>query len=238
MIVLPIAHRAADYRCDPRTIIGVGLNYREHIAEHLPPDQRGGAVAIPAEPILFAMTPNVLIASGAPIVLPRFIEDYGFDEPRTEHEAELAFIVKDHCKDVPENEALDHILGYTCFNDVSQRNFQRGDRSGWFRGKSLDSFGPVGPVVVLAEDLPDPQDLDITCRVNGQVRQHSNTRHMIFSVATLLAFISRNITLQPGDVVATGTPSGVGLLEPGDVVEVEIGGIGVLRNPVVAEGRA
>ena len=236
MISLPILHHDRTYSCDPRTILGVGLNYREHIAEHLPPDQRGGALDIPAEPILFAMTPNVLLAPGAPIVLPRFIDDYQFAEPRIEHEAELAVIVKDRCKDLPESEALDHVLGYTCFNDVSQRNLQKGDRSGWFRGKSLDTFGPVGPAVVLAEDVPDPQDLDIICRVNGQLRQHSNTRHMIFSVTTLLAFISRNITLHAGDLIATGTPSGVGPLRHGDMVEVEIGGIGVLRNPVMAEG--
>ena len=238
MITLPILHRDDSYACDPRIILGVGLNYRDHIAEHLPPDQRGAAVDVPDEPVLFAMTPNVLTACGAPIIIPRFIEDYGFAAPRIDHEAELAFIVKDRCRNVPESEALSHVLGYTCFNDVSQRNFQKGDRSGWFRGKSLDTFGPVGPALLLAEDVADPQDLDITCRVNGEVRQQSNTCHMIFPVAALLAFISRNITLQAGDLVATGTPSGVGPLAHGDVVEVEIAGIGVLRNPVQAEGHA
>ncbi len=234
MIKLPIRNRDTHLELDPRTIIGVGLNYRDHIAEHRHVDVQGFADDIPPEPVLFAMTPNVLIAHEAPIVIPRFIADYGFENPRVDYEAELAFIVKDRCKDVPVEAALDHILGFTCMNDVSQRNFQRGDKSGWFRGKSLDTFGPVGPVVTLREDIPDPQALAITCRLNGRTVQASNTRHMIFPVAELLAYISRNITLMPGDLVTTGTPGGVGPIAPGDTVEVEIEGIGILRNPVRA----
>ncbi len=235
MIKLPIAGRDETYELDPRTIIGIGLNYLDHIAEHRHVGVQGFNDDIPKEPVLFAMTPNVLTASGDAIVIPRFISDYGFETPRVDHEAELAFVVKDRCKNVPREEALDHILGFTCFNDVSQRNFQRGDKSGWFRGKSLDTFGPVGPVLVLTEDIGDPQKLDIGCRVNGEVHQSSNTSHMIFPVDELLAFISRNITLQAGDLVSTGTPSGVSPLKHGDMVEVEIAGIGVLRNPVVEE---
>jgi len=131
---------------------------------------------------------------------------------------------------------MEHILGFTCFNDVSQRNLQRGDKSGWYRGKSLDTFGPIGPVIVSPEVIGDVQNLDIQTRLNGKVVQQANTRHMIFTVLRLVAFISKNFTLEAGDVISTGTPSGVGPLADGDVVEVEIEGIGVLRNPVQAEG--
>jgi 2-keto-4-pentenoate hydratase/2-oxohepta-3-ene-1,7-dioic acid hydratase in catechol pathway len=130
---------------------------------------------------------------------------------------------------------MDHILGFTCFNDVSQRNLQKGDKSGWYRGKSLDTFGPIGPVIVPMELIGDPQNLTIICRKNGQVVQHSNTRHMIFKIPEIIAFISRNFRLEPGDIIVTGTPSGVSPLQHGDVVEVEIEGIGILRNPVQAE---
>jgi 2-keto-4-pentenoate hydratase/2-oxohepta-3-ene-1,7-dioic acid hydratase in catechol pathway len=130
---------------------------------------------------------------------------------------------------------MDHIFGFTCMNDVSQRNIQHSDKSGWFRGKSLDTFGPIGPEVVLTEDIGDPQALDIQCRLNGKVVQDSNTRNMIFPVAELLAFISKNFTLEPGDIVVTGTPSGVSPIKGGDTVEVEIEKIGILSNPVVQE---
>ncbi|HAA02779.1 MAG TPA: hypothetical protein DCE18_05350, partial [Syntrophobacteraceae bacterium] len=124
---------------------------------------------------------------------------------------------------------------YTCINDVSQRNLQTGDRSGWFRGKSLDTFGPIGPQLVLAEDLGDPQNLTVQCRLNGKTMQDSNTRHMIFPIPEIIAFVSKNFTLMPGDVIATGTPSGVGAIKHGDVVEIEIERIGILRNPVIEE---
>jgi 2-keto-4-pentenoate hydratase/2-oxohepta-3-ene-1,7-dioic acid hydratase in catechol pathway len=130
---------------------------------------------------------------------------------------------------------MDYILGYTCFNDVSQRNIQKGDASGWFRGKSLDSFGPIGPRIVPAEEIPDPQNLDISCRVNGELRQSSNTSHMIFPVATIISYISRHIRLEAGDIIATGTPEGIAPIHGGDLVEVEISGIGVLKNPVLLE---
>jgi len=126
-------------------------------------------------------------------------------------------------------------LGFTCINDVSQRNLQTGDRSGWFRGKSLDTFGPVGPRLVLADDLQDPQSLRIQCRLNGETVQDSNTKHMIFPIPEIIAFISKNFTLIPGDIIATGTPSGVGRIKHGDVVEIEIDQIGILRNPVIDE---
>jgi 2-keto-4-pentenoate hydratase/2-oxohepta-3-ene-1,7-dioic acid hydratase in catechol pathway len=235
MITLPILNKQDSYQLDTRIIIGVGLNYRDHIAEHQHVHVQGFTEAEPPEPILFPKTPNVLIGPGEPIVIPRFIDAYQFEDPRVDYEAELAFIIKKRCHHVPRGKAWEHILGYTCMNDVSQRNFQRDDKSGWFRGKSLDTFGPVGPAIVLVEDMPDPGNLDIRCRLNGREVQSSNTRNMIFPIDVLLAFISKQITLGPGDIVSTGTPSGVGPIAPGDIVEIEIEGIGILRNPVIAE---
>jgi 2-keto-4-pentenoate hydratase/2-oxohepta-3-ene-1,7-dioic acid hydratase in catechol pathway len=177
----------------------------------------------------------VLIGPEEPIVIPAFLKDYRFDELRTDYEAELAVIVKDKCRNVSPENSLNHVFGYTCMNDVSQRNLQTGDRSGWFRGKSLDTFGPVGPRIVLQEDVGDAQDLRIQCRLNGRTVQDSNTIHMIFSIPEIIAFVSKNFTLMPGDIISTGTPSGVGSIKHGDVVEIEIEKIGVLRNPVIQE---
>ncbi len=238
MIDLPIAHQNKTYRVNPTKIIALGLNYREHIAESHSVRVQGFTGEIPTEPVLFPKTPNVLIGPGAPIVIPLFLSRYRFESPRVDHEAELAFFVKDRCKNVAPEDALAHIYGFTCMNDVSQRNVQTGDRSGWFRGKSFDTFGPIGPVVVPAGDIGDAQALDIKCRLNGKVTQSSNTRQMIFPIAEILSFISCNFTLEPGDLILTGTPSGVSALRHGDVVEVEIEKIGVLRNPVVDEARA
>jgi 2-keto-4-pentenoate hydratase/2-oxohepta-3-ene-1,7-dioic acid hydratase in catechol pathway len=177
----------------------------------------------------------VLIGPGEPIVIPSFVREYGFADPRVDYEAELAVIIMDRCKNVPEKEAMEHILGFTCMNDVSQRDLQNADRSGWFRGKSLDTFGPVGPCLVRAYDLKKPQNLDIRCRLNGKTVQESNTSHMIFSLPEIVAFVSKNFTLMPGDIIATGTPAGVGRIKSGDRVEVEIEGIGTLENPVEDE---
>ena len=228
----------APYRLAPTKIIALGLNYLDHIAESQSVRVQGFGMEAPKEPVLFPKTPNVLIGPGEPIVIPAFLEDYRFEEPRVDYEAELAFVVRDRCRHVPIEEAWGHILGFTCFNDVSQRNLQRSDPSGWWRGKSLDTFGPVGPRIAAREELGDPQALTIRCRLNGRVVQESNTRHMIFSIPRILSFISRNFTLEAGDLVSTGTPSGVGPLRHGDEVEVEIEGIGVLRNPVHEEGRS
>lgn len=235
MVLLPISHTTESYVVSPSKIIALGLNYRSHIAESHSVKVRGFTDEVPGEPILFPKTPNVLIGPGEPIVIPKFLKDYHFEEPRTDYEAELAIIIKDRCKNVRSEDALEHIFGFTCMNDVSQRNLQTGDRSGWFRGKSLDTFGPIGPRVVRLEDIGDPQNLSIQCRLNGKTVQSSNTMHMIFKVPDIIAFVSRQFTLMPGDVISTGTPSGVGPLRHGDVVEVEVERIGVLRNPVVEE---
>ncbi|MFZ2448343.1 MAG: fumarylacetoacetate hydrolase family protein [Syntrophobacteraceae bacterium] len=237
MPTLPVLNRTQPYAVNPTKIIALGLNYRGHIAESATVKVRGFTEEVPEEPILFPKTPNVLIGPGEQIVIPKFLLDYGFEDLRTDYEAELAVIIAKRCKNVAPEEALDHVFGFTCINDVSQRNLQTGDRAGWFRGKSLDTFGPVGPRIVLPEDLGDPQNLRIQCRLNGKTVQDSNTSFMIFPVAETIAFVSRNFTLMPGDIIATGTPSGVGRIAHGDLVEVEIDGIGVLANPVVEEWR-
>ena len=237
MVSLPIAGSSDTHDIHPTKIIALGLNYREHIAESTSVTAQGRSTDDPTEPVLFPKTPNVLIGPGEEIVIPAFLLDYEFDELRVDYEGELAFVVRDECKNVPAEEAYDHILGFTCMNDVSQRNFQHGDRSGWFRGKSLDTFGPVGPVLVPMEAIGDPQNLSIETRLNGKLVQQSNTRLMIFSIREMFAFISRNFTLYPGDLITTGTPAGVGKLSHGDLVEVEIENIGVLSNPVVEESR-
>ncbi len=225
------------YRLAPSKIIALGLNYREHIAESQSVKVQGFSTEEPREPVLFPKTPNVLIGPEEPIVIPAFLKDYGFEDPRVDYEAELAFVVRDRCRHVPAEEAWRHILGFTCFNDVSQRNLQRSDASGWWRGKSLDTFGPAGPRIVSLEELGDPQNLAIRCTLNGRKVQESNTARMIFTIPVILAFVSRCLTLMAGDLISTGTPSGVGPLRHGDVVEVEVEGIGTLRNPVVEEGR-
>ncbi|MDR1637660.1 MAG: fumarylacetoacetate hydrolase family protein [Treponema sp.] len=233
MLRLPVAGGGVlDIR--PSKIIAVGLNYRAHVAESGETFDKKLA-GLPKEPVLFAKTPNVLTGPGEPIVLPALIGDYRFDEARTDLEAELAIIISKRARHVPEESAFDYVLGYTCFNDVSQRNIQMGDPSGWFRGKSFDTFGPIGPVVVRREDLPDPGNLKIRARLNGELKQEASTADMIFSVPALIAFISKNMTLEEGDIIASGTPSGVSPIKAGDTVEIEIEGIGVLRNPVIGE---
>ena len=241
MLELPVLG-GGSYRVAPSKIVAVGLNYRAHVAESPSIlaaratgriDPASAAPDEPKVPILFVKTPNVLVGPGEAVVIPTgFLHESGIAAPRTDYESELAVIIGRRCKDVAEREALRYVFGYTCFNDVSQREVQNGDRSGWWRGKSFDGFGPIGPVVVPAGKLPDPQTLGIRGRLNGKVVQEATTGDMIFGVARLIAYISRNVTLEEGDIIATGTPSGVGPLRDGDVFEVEIDGIGALSNPV------
>lgn len=236
MLKLPVKGRNEPYAVAPTKIIALGLNYHAHIAESHSVKVSGFTEEVPEEPILFPKTPNVLIGPDEPIVIPAFIKDYGFRNPRVDHEAELALIIGGKGKNIAREEAMEYIFGYTCMNDVSQRNLQTGDRSGWFRGKSLDTFGPIGPVIVPAAELGDARGLTVRCRLNGKVVQEGSTDQMIFPVPEIVSFVSKNFTLMPGDIILTGTPSGVGPLKHGDVVEVEIDGIGTLRNPVVEEG--
>ncbi len=219
----------------PSKIVALGLNYLEHIKESESVKVQNFTDEIPKEPILFPKTPNVLIGPGEEIILPKFLLGYTFNNLRTDHEAELAIIIKNRIKDIQTADAYNHILGFTCFNDVSQRNLQRNDKSGWYRGKSLDTFGPIGPQVVAPEHIGDAQNLNICCRLNGKTVQQGNTSQMIFKIPEIIAFISKNFTLEAGDIIITGTPSGVSPLTDGDIVEVEIENIGILKNSVRQE---
>jgi len=233
MIQLLLAGSSRKVTINPSKIIAVGLNYRDHVKESKVYDDR--PLDAPHEPVLFAKTPNVLIAPGEPIVIPAFIRDYKFPEERVDPEAELAIIIGKRGRYIPEEKAFDYVLGYTCFNDVSQRNIQKADTSGWFRGKSFDTFGPIGPLIVPHSDIGDPGALKILCRINGVTKQSAHTSDMIFSVPVLISYISKQFTLEEGDIIATGTPAGVSPIVPGDTVEVEIEKIGILSNPVAAE---
>jgi len=210
----------------PGKIICVGLNYRDHAEE-------SGATP-PTFPVLFGKWPTSLTPHGSPIVIPAGVE-------QVDYEAELALVIDREGRDIDEAEALTYVRGYTCFNDVSSRADQALDGQ-WTRGKSYDTFAPVGPRLVPASELPDPQNLSIVCRLDGNTVQSSNTSNMIFSIAQIIAAASRATTLMPGDVIATGTPGGVGLsfnpprwLVPGNTIEVEIEGIGILSNHVIGK---
>jgi 2-keto-4-pentenoate hydratase/2-oxohepta-3-ene-1,7-dioic acid hydratase in catechol pathway len=199
----------------PGKIIGIGQNYRAHAAEM--------GKGIPEEPLMFLKPPTAVIADGAPIERPAGYE-------RVDYEGELGVVIGKRARRVTREQALDHVQGYLCINDVTVRDLQKKDGQ-WTRAKGFDTFCPMGPRVVPGLD---PTNLRITTRVNGMVKQDSSTSDLIFDVATLIAFCSQHMTLEEGDVISTGTPSGVGPLQPGDVVEVEIAGIGILRNPVIA----
>ena len=233
-LLLPVLG-AGSYQVAPQKIICLGLNYADHIKESAEAESERFKDEKPIEPILFPKTRNTLIGPDQAIILPKFLDEYGFRTCRTDYEGEMAIIIGSGGKNISEETAYEHIFGFSCFNDVSQRNFQKHDKSGWFRGKSLDTFGPIGPVIVLMKDIGNPQALNIKTRLNGKVVQESNTRHMLFSIREIIAFISKQFTLEPGDIIVTGTPSGVGPIAAGDVVEVEIENIGVLKNPVLAE---
>ena len=232
-IQLPFAGSDRKITINPSKIIAVGLNYRDHVKESKVFDS--AQLNIPAEPVLFAKTPNVLIGPGEPIIIPAHIREYNFKNERVDPECELAIIIGKRCRYVPVEKAYDFVLGYTCFNDVSQRNIQKADASGWFRSKSFDTFGPIGPAVVSHEDIGDPQALKLSCRINGVENQSGNTCDMIFTIPVLISFISKQFTLEEGDVIATGTPAGISQIVPGDTVEVEVEKIGILKNPVLAE---
>jgi len=200
----------------PTKIVGVGLNYRAHAAEMGKP--------LPEEPLLFLKPPSAMIGPGTPIVRPA-----GY--ARVDYEGELCIVIGKRASRVTRERALDHVRGYTILNDVTVRDLQKKDVQ-YTRAKGFDTFCPVGPRV--AEGL-DPSRLAIATRLNGQTKQSSTTGDMIFDVPYIVAFVSRVMTLEEGDLITTGTPPGVGNLTPGDTVEIEIEGIGVLANPVVGE---
>jgi 2-keto-4-pentenoate hydratase/2-oxohepta-3-ene-1,7-dioic acid hydratase in catechol pathway len=198
---------------NPTKIIAIGLNYLDH-AKELKMD-------IPDHPLIFMKPPTSVIGSGDAIILPPQTKELNY-------EGELAVVIKDRVRNISKDEARRYIAGYTCANDVTARDLQRIDGQ-WTRAKSFDTFSPLGPRIV--SDI-DPKHLSIITRVNGTVRQNSNTKNMIFDVFELVSFVSEIMTLLPGDVILTGTPPGVGAIEVGDVVEVEIDDIGILKNTV------
>ncbi|MBM3316445.1 MAG: fumarylacetoacetate hydrolase family protein [Candidatus Eisenbacteria bacterium] len=208
----------------PSKVIALGRNYPAHAAEQ----QRRA----PDRPLLFAKAPSCLIGQGCPVVVPA-------RESRPDYEGEMALVVGRPLKDIPEERALEGLAGVTVFNDVSGREAQFGDKL-WLRGKSFDTFGPIGPWAVTLDEVGDPDDLRLRTRVNGETRQDARTAEMTVSCAGIVAYVSAQMTLLPGDVIATGTPAGVGVfrdpplfLQDGDIVEIELQGVGVLRNPVV-----
>jgi 2-keto-4-pentenoate hydratase/2-oxohepta-3-ene-1,7-dioic acid hydratase in catechol pathway len=208
----------------PGKIVCVALNYHDHADE--------SGMPIPAERLLFGKFPNTLVGPGGPIVLPPTSED-------VDGEAELAVVIGATARNIDHGDAMEYVFGFTVANDVSARDRQFGDGQ-WFRGKGFDTFCPVLPQIVPRDEVPDPHDLHVVQRVNGTVMQDGNTRDLIFDIPTLVAFASAVMTLEPGDLILTGTPPGVGYfrdprvaLRPGDTVEVEVEGIGKLANPVV-----
>lgn len=215
---------------EPRAILCIGLNYRKHAEET--------KAALPEHPVLFMKSPGAVQHPEAPIFLPRKLRSDSVD-----YECELAVVIGKAAKNVSKEEALDYVLGYTCANDVSARDWQKQGGGGqWCRGKTFDTFCPLGPVLVTRDEIPNPQALKIATRVNGETLQDWTTSDMIFDVATIISFLSASTTLLPGTVILTGTPHGVGMartpqrwLQPGEVVEVEIENIGILRNSVEEE---
>jgi 2-keto-4-pentenoate hydratase/2-oxohepta-3-ene-1,7-dioic acid hydratase in catechol pathway len=210
----------------PPKIVCLGLNYRDHAEE--------ARVPLPERPLLFCKPSTTIVGPEDPVLYPKI-------STQVDYEVELAAIIGKRGKDIAEPDAFDHIAGYTVFNDISARDIQFADKQ-WFRGKSFDTFAPTGPSLVFREQVSDPHNLKMKLRVNGEIRQRSTTANMIFKIPELVAFISKVMTLQPGDIIATGTPAGVGfyakpekrLLKPGDLMEAEIEGIGLLRNRIVS----
>jgi 5-oxopent-3-ene-1,2,5-tricarboxylate decarboxylase / 2-hydroxyhepta-2,4-diene-1,7-dioate isomerase len=208
----------------PSKIICIGRNYKEHAREL---DHQ-----IPDEVLYFSKAPSSLLAHEGDIRIPR-------DVGRVDHEAELAVIIGRETARVPETTAISHVAGYSILNDVTARALQKADIAQgkpWFRSKSLDTFCPMGPYLIPADRINETPQLDIECRVNGEIRQKANTRDMIFPIPVLIARISRFITLLPGDIIATGTPQGVSPVQSGDIIEITIEGLGTLKNRVIETG--
>jgi len=211
---------------NPRKMIFVGLNYRDHIKE--------SESTIPDYPVLFSKFNNSLLGNNQNVIIPRVVKKCDF-------EAELAFVIGKTAKNVDIDDAMEYVFGYTICNDVSARDLQF-RVSQWLSGKAIDTFAPMGPVIVTADEIENPHNLDISCKINGELRQKSNTGELIFNIPFLLSYISKTITLEPGDIISTGTPQGVILgtkdqvwLKEGDVCEIEIENIGVLRNVFINE---
>jgi 2-keto-4-pentenoate hydratase/2-oxohepta-3-ene-1,7-dioic acid hydratase in catechol pathway len=212
-------------------IIGIGLNYKKHA------DETG--IKLPDIPVMFLKATGSLTGHMSPIILP------GIGAEQVDHEAELAIVIGKRGKNIPKDEAYDYVLGYTCANDVSARDWQiRKQKTQWARGKSFDTFCPIGPWVVTKDEIPDPNNLWIQSEINGKIYQDSNTKDMIFDIPTIISNLSQSITLFPGTIILTGTPNGVGFtrippvfLTKGDTVTISIEKIGRLDNPVILESQ-
>jgi 2-keto-4-pentenoate hydratase/2-oxohepta-3-ene-1,7-dioic acid hydratase in catechol pathway len=223
-----------------RNLFCVGWNYAEHFAEGVSFRASSAPQEVPEHPALFTKNPATVTGPDSGVFHP------GTRSREMDWEVELAVVIAKGGRDIDETTALEHVFGYTVGNDVSVRDYQRTRHGGqWFKGKNFDTHCPLGPWIVTTDEIRDPQVLDISSRINGETKQASNTRHMVFGVARIIAELSNGMALETGDIILTGTPSGVGFartppefLKPGDVMEMEIGGIGVLRNPVVAYGTA
>lgn len=216
-------------KIEPTKIICLGRNYLDHIKETNGP--------IPTEPIFFVKTLNTLITNNQPIIYPKILyENQEFN--RVDHEVELAFIIFQTAKNVAARFASEYIQGYTIFLDITARNMQISDRNiklPWYRSKNFDTFGPIGPKIIPCSDIDDPHNLDIQLKVNGELRQYSNTKHMLFKIPEIVEYISKFITLKRGDIIATGTPSGIKPIVPGDIIEASIEKIGNITHEVILE---
>ncbi len=210
----------------PGKVLCLGLNYRDHAEE--------SQIPIPADPVVFSKMATSVIAHGEPIVLTKATK-------KVDYEAELAVVIGKEGREIKAKDAMDYVAGYTCLHDVSERHYQLEKAGGqWLLGKSFDTFCPMGPGLVTKDEIKNPHALDVTFRLNGKVMQKSNTKHLIFDIPAIIAYLSKVCTLEPGDVISTGTPGGVGFarkppvfLKPGDVCRVEVAKIGALENPVV-----
>ncbi|MHA2280628.1 MAG: fumarylacetoacetate hydrolase family protein [Promethearchaeota archaeon] len=222
--------KLGNIKINPTKIICLGTNYMDHIEET--------GSDIPREPLIFPKTLNCLITNNQPIIYPKYLYS-NRRYNRVDYEVELAFIVKDKCKNISAENVYDHIYGYTVFNDVTARKMQAKDilsQKPWFRSKSFDTFGPIGPVLKKGDEIRDPHNLDIELKVNGEIKQSSNTKHLLFKIPKTFEYITNFFTMEPGDIIATGTPGGIGPIEPGDLIEATIENIGTLTNKVILEG--
>ncbi|MFX1527941.1 MAG: fumarylacetoacetate hydrolase family protein [Promethearchaeota archaeon] len=214
---------------NPTKILCLGRNYLEHIKETEAP--------IPKEPVFFVKTINTLIMNNESIIYPKILFD-NKEFNRVDHEVELAFIINQKCKHIPAKSAFEYIQGYTIILDLTARNMQIADRNinlPWYRSKNFDTFAPIGPIIKDVNEIQEPHNLDIELKVNDEVRQSSNTKYMIFKIPAILEYLSKFVTLEKGDIIATGTPSGISPIKPGDTIEASIEKIGRITHKVILE---
>ena len=215
---------------NPTKIICLGRNYVDHIKEMNAP--------FPKEPVFFGKTVNTLITDNEPIIYPKILYNDEVNK-RVDYEVELAFIISKNCKNVSKESAYEYVLGYSIFLDMTARNMQVNDRNiklPWYRSKNFDTFGPIGPKIISQNEILDPHNLNIELKVNGDIRQSSNTKYLLFKIPDIIEYISQFLTLEAGDIVATGTPGGVGAVLPGDKIEASIEMIGTISHLIILEG--